>query len=136
MNEQTLVIIKPDGVARRLTGRIIQRLEDKGLTITDIKMATMTAELAKEHYQHLQGRPFFDELIAFMTSGPVVYLIIEGPQAVAVVRRMIGATNSLEAELGTIRGDFGLSGTQNIIHASDTPENARLELLRFFPQSD
>lgn len=136
MNEQTLVIIKPDGVARRLTGRIIQRLEDKGLTITDIKMATMTAELAKEHYQHLQGRPFFDELIAFMTSGPVVYLIIEGPQAVAVVRRMIGSTNSLEAELGTIRGDFGLSGTQNIIHASDTPENARLELLRFFPQSD
>lgn len=136
MNEQTLVIIKPDGVARRLTGRIIQRLEDKGLTITDIKMTTMTAELAKEHYQHLQGRPFFDELIAFMTSGPVVYLIIEGPQAVAVVRRMIGSTNSLEAELGTIRGDFGLSGTQNIIHASDTPENARLELLRFFPQSD
>ncbi len=136
MNEQTLVIIKPDGVARRLTGRIIQRLEDKGLTITDIKMTAMTAELAKEHYQHLQGRPFFDELIAFMTSGPVVYLIIEGPQAVAVVRRMIGSTNSLEAELGTIRGDFGLSGTQNIIHASDTPENARLELLRFFPQSD
>ncbi|MGY3750133.1 nucleoside-diphosphate kinase [Vagococcus acidifermentans] len=136
MNEQTLVIIKPDGVARRLTGRIIQRLEDKGLTITDIKMTTMTAELAKEHYQHLQGRPFFDELIAFMTSGPVVYLIIEGPQAVAVVRRMIGATNSLEAEPGTIRGDFGLSGTQNIIHASDTPENARLELLRFFTQSD
>lgn len=136
MNEQTLVIIKPDGVARRLTGRIIQRLEDKGLTITDIKMTAMTAELAKEHYQHLQGRPFFDELIAFMTSGPVVYLIIEGPQAVAVVRRMIGSTNSLEAELGTIRVDFGLSGTQNIIHASDTPENARLELLRFFPQSD
>lgn len=130
--EQTLVIIKPDGVDRKIAGRVIQRFEDRGFNIKEMKMATMTPEQAKEHYAHLNGRRFFAELIDYMTSGPVIYMVIEGKKAVPIVRLMIGSTKPSEALPGTIRGDFGLSGTRNVIHASDSTYAAEIEIQRFF----
>lgn len=131
--EHTLVIIKPDGVRRHLIGRIIQRFEEKGLTIVDMKLATMTPELAKEHYQHLAGRSFFQELIDYMISGPVVYLVLEGDDVIDIVRKMVGATKAADALPGTIRGDFAVPGTANIIHASDSRDASKNEIARFFP---
>ena len=131
--EHTLVIIKPDGVRRHLIGRIIQRFEEKGLTIVDMKLAKMTPELAKEHYQHLAGRSFFQELIDYMISGPVVYLVLEGDDVIDIVRKMVGATKAVDALPGTIRGDFAVPGTANIIHASDSRDASKNEIARFFP---
>jgi nucleoside-diphosphate kinase len=130
--EQTLVIIKPDGVSRKLVGEIIQRFEKKQLTLSKLKVGKMTRALAEEHYAHVKDRPFFEDMIAYMTSSDVVYLVLEGTEVIKTVRKMIGATNSLEAVPGTIRGDYGSSSFQNIIHASDSPESAAIEIDRFF----
>lgn len=134
--ERTLVIIKPDGVRRHLVGSIIQRFEAKGLAIAEMKFETMTPELAKEHYQHLTERRFFDELIDYMTSGPVVYLVLVGEEVIDIVRKMVGATKAADAVPGTIRGDYALPGTENIIHASDSRDAAVKEIARFFPPFD
>lgn len=130
--EKTLVIIKPDGVKRRLVGKIMQRFEEKGLTIESLKMETLTLELLEEHYQHVVDRPFFPGLVAYMTSGPVVSLILSGENVVEVVRKMVGVTNPLQAECGSIRGAYGLSHTENVIHASDSVEAGQEEIQRFF----
>ena len=130
--EQTLVIIKPDGVERKLIGRIIQRFEDKNLTIKEMYQGVISKDVAESHYAHLKDKSFFPELIAYMTSGPVVCLLLEGKDVIALVRQMLGATNILKAVPGTIRGDFACSTTENIVHASDSPENAAIEIQRFF----
>lgn len=130
--EKTLVIIKPDGVKRHLVGKIIQRFEEKGLVITALKMETLTLSLLEEHYNHLVTRPFFSELVDYMTSGPVVILILTGENAIEIVRKMVGATNPLQAEIGSIRGQYGLSHTENVIHASDSTAAAQAEIQRFF----
>lgn len=130
--EKTLVIIKPDGVKRHLMGKIIQRFEDKNLIIAAMRYDYMTEELAKEHYAHLATRHFFKELVDYMTSGPVVYLVLEGEAVIDIIRKMVGATKAEEALPGTIRGDYGLPGTENVIHASDSKDSARIEIKRFF----
>ena len=123
MSEQTLFIVKPDGVQRKLVGEIISRFEKKGFTILKLKMFTFTKELATEFYSVHKDKPFFGELTSFITSGPVVAAIIEGNNAIATTRIMIGATKSFEADPGSIRGDFGLGFSENIIHASDSQES-------------
>lgn len=133
--EQTLVIIKPDGVKRKLIGRIIQRFEDRKLTILKMRQGTLSRDLAKEHYQHLAEKPFFHEILDYMTSGPVVFIVLEGEQAIEMVRKMVGKTNALEADPGTIRGDFATNKSENIVHASDCEEAATIEIQRFFGSS-
>lgn len=123
MSEQTLLIVKPDAVARKLIGEIILRFERKGFKIVKLKMMTFTKELASEFYSDHKDKPFFGELVSFITSGPVVVVVIEGNNAVATTRLMIGSTKSFEAAPGTIRGDFGLGFTDNIIHASDSAKS-------------
>lgn len=130
--EQTLVIIKPDGVQRKLVGKIIQRFEDRGLIIKKMHQTTLDQPIVREHYEHLKDKPFFDELLAYMTSGPVVILILEEKNVIHIVRKMIGATNAIEASPGTIRGDFAIGTTKNTVHASDSPEAAEIEIRRFF----
>lgn len=130
--EQTLVILKPSAVERGLMGEVISRFEKKGLIIAGMKMIQLTDEVLAEHYSHLVDRPFFPSLKRSMMSSPVVVMCVKGVDAVAVVRSMTGATNSRNAAPGTIRGDFSISGQQNIIHASDSLENAKIELDRFF----
>ncbi|MGO3733132.1 MAG: nucleoside-diphosphate kinase [Vagococcus sp.] len=132
MNKQSLVIIKPDGVERKLVGEIITRFEKKGLMIKQMKLEMMTKEQAIEHYSHLKDLPFFGNIVTYMTSGPVVYLELEGENAIELIRNMIGATNPLEATSGSIRGDFALSVSQNVVHASDSVEAAEIEINRFF----
>ena len=123
LTEQTLFIVKPDGVRRQLVGEIITRFERKGFLIQKLKMFTFTKELASEFYSIHKDKPFFEELLSYITSGPVVVAVIEGNNAVATTRQMVGATKSFEAEPGSIRGDFGLGFTENIIHASDSTES-------------
>ena len=123
MTEQTLFIVKPDGVRRQLVGEIIARFEKRGFFIKELKMLTFTKELASEFYSVHAGKPFFEELLSYITSGPVVVAVIEGNNAIATTRQMVGATKSFEAEPGSIRGDFGLGFTENIIHASDSTES-------------
>lgn len=130
--EQTLVILKPSAVERGLMGEVISRFEKKGLIIAGMKMIQLTDEVLAEHYSHLVDQPFFPSLKRSMMSSPVVVMCVKGVDAVAVVRSMTGATNSRNAAPGTIRGDFSISGQQNIIHASDSLENAKIELDRFF----
>ncbi|NKC58486.1 nucleoside-diphosphate kinase [Vagococcus fluvialis] len=130
--EQTLVIIKPDGVQKRLVGEIISRFEKRGFTIKNIKMEQLKEDVVKEHYAHLKSEPFFMNIVKFMTSCPVVCLILESPLAVQSVRQMVGATNPQEALPGTIRSDFGFISSSNIIHASDSIEAAEIEIKRFF----
>ncbi len=130
--EQTLIIIKPDGVKRKLVGEILQRFERKQLIIRQLKVGIMTRDLAEEHYAHVKKFDFFEDMITYMTSSEVVYLILEGDSVIKTVRTMIGATNCLEAAPGTIRGDYGNNSYHNIIHASDSPEAARIEINRFF----
>ncbi|MFC4772833.1 nucleoside-diphosphate kinase [Enterococcus hermanniensis] len=132
--EQTLVIIKPDGIKRKLIGKIIQRFEDRGLIIKKMTLETLSAAIVKEHYAHLKNEPFFDSLVDYMTSGPVVLMIIEQENVIHLIRTMIGKTNALEAAPGTIRGDFAIDSTQNIVHASDSQQAAQIEITRFFPQ--
>jgi nucleoside-diphosphate kinase len=131
--ETTLVIIKPDAVKRGLIGDIVGRLERKGLEIVDGRLFTIDRELAHKHYAEHTEKPFFGDLIAFITSGPVLALAVRGPTAVNVVRTLMGPTNPLDAAPGTIRGDLGIELTQNLIHGSDSPESAKRELGLFFP---
>lgn len=121
--EQTLIVIKPDGFKRQLTGKVLERFEEKGFKIKNLKSYNFTKEKAQEFYSEHKDKPFFGELVSFISSGMVVACILEGNHAVNTVRTMIGATKSFEAAPGTIRGDFGLGFTDNIIHASDSPES-------------
>ena len=130
--ERTLVFVKPDGVSRRLVGRIVARFEDKGLRIAAIKLMRVDRPLAERHYAEHRGKPFYDSLLAFVTAGPVVAMVLEGPEAIAVVRRMLGKTAGSEADPGTIRGDYGLSTRYNLVHGSDGPESARREIALYF----
>lgn len=130
--QTTLVIIKPSGVQRGLAGEIISRFEKKGLLIAGMKMMQLDEAILREHYAHLVDRPFFPSLLRSMMSSPVVVMAVRGVDAVSVVRAMTGVTNARNAAPGTIRGDFGMSGQENIVHASDSPENAAIEVARFF----
>ncbi len=130
--QQTLIIVKPDGVRRRLIGEIIGRIEAKGYYIKEMKLFTIEEALAKEHYAEHEEKPFFSDLVEFITSGPVVAMIVEGDDAVRGMRQIMGATNPLEAVPGSIRGDYATAITQNIVHGSDSPESARREVDLFF----
>jgi len=130
--ERTLVICKPDAVERRLVGEIIARLERKGLRIAAMRMETITKETAAQHYGEHQGKPFYDDLVAFITRGPAVLMVAEGPEAYAVVRTLMGATNPRQAAPGTIRGDLAIELTENLVHGSDSPESAAREIALFF----
>jgi len=132
VKERTFVMIKPDAVKRKLIGRIIQRFEDKGLDIVKMKMLKIPRELAEKLYEEHRDKDFFEELVDFITSHRVVAMVIEGEEAISVVRKMIGKTNPLEADMGTIRGDFGYSVPDNLVHASDSEENAKREIQLFF----
>lgn len=131
--EKTLILLKPDAVKRRLIGRILSRFEDKGLRVAGMKLMQISKELAAKHYADHQGKPFYDGLVDFMTSDPVVAMAIEGPKAIEVCRAMMGATFGFKADPGTIRGDFGISNQFNLVHGSDSPESAQRELELFFP---
>lgn len=131
--ERTLVLLKPDCVQRRLMGRVIARLEDKGLNIIAMKMLRVTPELARRHYAEHVSKPFYPGLEAFITAAPVVAMVVEGLEAIRVVREMLGPTSGLQAPAGTIRGDFSSSRQMNLVHASDGPEAAAREIELFFP---
>jgi nucleoside-diphosphate kinase len=131
--ERTLVLVKPDGVRRGLVGEVIRRLENKGLTLVRMEMRTLDRETAEQHYGEHRERPFFGELVEFITGGPLVALVVEGPSAVAGVRRLMGVTNPVEATPGSLRGDYALEIGQNLVHGSDSPESAARETALFFP---
>ena len=130
--EQTLVILKPSAIHRGLIGKIINRFQEKGLIITGIKMMQLNETILREHYAHLVDKPFFPSLLESMMSTPVIVMCLEGKDCVEVVRLMTGATNGRKALPGTIRGDYAMSGQENIVHGSDSVENAQIELARFF----
>ena len=130
--EKTLILIKPNAIQRGLTGDIVTRFERKGLRIVGMKMMFMSDDIVKEHYAHLVERPFFPYLKASMQAAPLIACCLEGAEVVETVRLMVGATNSRKALPGTIRGDFSMSGEQNVVHASDSVENAVIEINRFF----
>ena len=134
--QRTFVRIKPDGVRRGLIGEIIARFERKGFKIKALKMKKLTREEAERLYDVHKGKPFFEELIQFVTSAPVVGMVLEGDEAVSVVRLMVGATDGRKAQPGTIRGDFALSIAENVIHASDSPERAEYEIKVFFSEDE
>ena len=133
MAQRTLVLVKPDGVKKGLTGEIISRLEKKGLKIADMRMLQMDKALARKHYAVHDGKPFFAGLVDFITSGPVVAVVVEGEKSVEVVRKLMGETDPVKAAPGTIRGDYGLDIGENLIHGSDSEENAQTEIALFFP---
>ena len=130
--ERTLILFKPDAVQRRIAGRLLSRLEDKGLKIVGLKMLRVTKELSARHYAEHVSKPFYPLLEEFITSGPVVALVAEGPQAVAVARAMMGPTNGAQAPPGTIRGDFGVSRQMNLMHGSDSVDAAKREIEVYF----
>lgn len=130
--EQTFVILKPSAIQRFLVGDIMCRYQRKGLIIKGIKMMQLDEKILREHYAHLADKPFFPSIVRSMTATPVIVMVLEGKDAVSVVRAMTGVTNSRNAVPGTIRGDFGMSGQENLVHASDSPENAIIEVNRFF----
>ena len=130
--DRTLILVKPDAFARRLNGEIIARFERKGLQLAALKMMTLDEETAKPHYAEHEGQPFFDPLVAFITSGPIVAMILEGPNAIEAARQLIGATNGIEAAPGSIRGDFAIETRRNLVHGSDSPESAAREIDIFF----
>jgi nucleoside-diphosphate kinase len=132
--DRTLILVKPDAFARSLTGEIIARFERKGLRIAALRYMTMDRALAEQHYAEHQGKRFFEELVSFITSGPLVAMVLEGEHAVVAARQVIGATDPLEASPGSIRGDFALEVGQNMVHGSDSPESAEREANLFFPQ--
>lgn len=136
MRERTLVLIKPDGVRRRLVGEIIRRFEAKGFDIVAMKMLRFDEALTEAHYGQYADKPFYQALSGFIQSGPVVAMVVEGNDAIALVRKMIGATRHTEAEPGTIRGDFAIDTTENLVHGSDSPETARREIARFFADEE
>ena len=130
--DKTLILVKPDAFARNLTGEIIARFERKGLRISALKHMTMDVPLAEQHYAEHEGKPFFGELVSFITSGPLVAMVLEGESAVAAARQVIGATNPLEASPGSIRGDFAIEVGTNMVHGSDSSESAEREAKLFF----
>jgi nucleoside-diphosphate kinase len=132
--ERTLILVKPDAFARALTGEIIARFERKGLRIVALKHMTVTSELAERHYAEHAQKPFFGELVRFITSGPLVAMVLEGLDAVKAARQLIGATDPLEAVPGSIRGDLAIEMGQNMVHGSDSPESAAREAALFFPE--
>ncbi len=136
MSERTFVMIKPDGVGRRLIGECIRRFEQRGLKLVGLKIQTLSTEIAGKHYEEHIEKPFFQELVNFITSGPTVQMVWEGSDAVAQVRKMNGATNCLKADVGTIRGDLGLSMQNNIIHASDSLDTASREIALYFNEQE
>ena len=133
MSDQTFVICKPDAVERGLVGEIIGRFEAKGLTVVAAELRTIDVATAKQHYGEHDGKPFFADLVAFITRSPALLLVIEGPEAFKVVRTLMGATNPREAAPGTIRGDLAIEMTENLVHGSDSPESAAREIALFFP---
>jgi len=134
--ERTLSIIKPDGVRKKIIGEVIRRFETAGLRIAAIKMIHMTKEVAEGFYAVHRGKFFYDELTSFMSEGPVVVMVLEGEDAIALNRKLMGATNFKEAEPGTIRADFATSIQHNIVHGSDSPESARFEISYFFAETE
>ncbi|HEY8556647.1 MAG TPA: nucleoside-diphosphate kinase [Actinomycetes bacterium] len=133
-DERTLVLCKPDAVARGLVGEVIGRLERKGFRLLAMELRTLDEATAKRHYAEHEGKPFFGDLVSFITSGPLVALCVEGPDAVGAVRTLMGPTNPITAPPGSIRGDYGLEIEKNLVHGSDSPESAARELGLFFPQ--
>ena len=136
MNERTLVLIKPDGVQRLLAGRILARYEERGLKLVGLKLVVVSRDHAERHYAVHREKPFFAGLVEFITSGPLVAAVLEGPHAIAVVRAMNGATRPHEAAPGTIRGDFALETAQNLVHASDSADTAAAELALWFADAE
>ena len=132
MEQKTYIMIKPDAVARGFAGRIITRFEEVGLTLERMELGVLTAEQAAANYAEHVGKPFYEGLVAYITSGPVVKMVLSGPNAVSVCRKLMGATNPAEAAPGTIRGDFGLVMDANVVHGSDSPESAEREIAIFF----
>jgi len=131
--ETTLILFKPDALHRGLVGRILSRFEDKGLQLVGLRMMRMSPETAAKHYAEHVGRPFYEGLVGFMTGSPIIAMALRGPDAVTVARRMMGKTFGIEAEAGTLRGDFGCSKSYNLLHGSDSAESAERELGIFFP---
>ena len=134
--ERTLIIVKPDAVQRCLVGRIIQRFEDKGLTIGGLKLMQISRELAERHYAPHKDKPFYPPLIDYITSGPVVVMVLQGPRCIEIARALMGKTFGYEAAPGTIRGDFGASRTYNLVHGSDSPESAAIEIALYFADDE
>ena len=132
--ERTLILIKPDAFARNLTGEIIARFERKGLRLVAMNLLTMSREMAQRHYAEHEGKGFYEELVSFITSGPLVAMVLEGEQAVVAARQVIGATDPLKATTGSIRGDFAIEVGQNMVHGSDSAESASREVALFFPE--
>ncbi|HEV8653821.1 MAG TPA: nucleoside-diphosphate kinase [Actinomycetes bacterium] len=133
-DERTLVLCKPDAVARGLVGEVVRRLERKGFRLVAMDLRTLDEATAKQHYGEHEGKPFFDELVSFITSGPLVAICVEGPEAVSAVRTLMGPTNPVAAPPGSIRGDYGLLIGENLVHGSDSPASAARELALFFPE--
>lgn len=136
MIQKSFVMMKPDAVARRLMGKILSRFEEKGLQIIGVKLMQIDEELAKTHYGEHADKPFFDDLVKYITSSPSLAMVIKGEDAISTIRKMVGATNPLEADLGTIRGDYAMDTGRNIIHASDSPESAEREINLFFNEDE
>jgi nucleoside-diphosphate kinase len=134
VTERTLVLVKPDAVRRGLVGRVIERFESKGLTIVAMTLRTMDATLADEHYADHVDKPFYPPLKTFMTSGPLIAMVLDGDEAIDVVRTLVGSTDGRTAAAGTIRGDLSLSNRENLVHASDSPESSKREIGLWFPE--
>ena len=130
--DRTLILVKPDAFARHMTGEIIARFERKGLRLAALKMMTVPDEMAREHYGEHEGRDFFEPLVTFITSGPIVAMILEGPNAIGAARQLIGSTDGVKAAPGSIRGDYALEVRRNLVHGSDSPESAARETALFF----
>jgi nucleoside-diphosphate kinase len=136
MKQRSFVMLKPDAVKRRLTGEVLGRFEKRGLNIMAAKMMIIDNNLARKHYGEHSEKPFFKDLVEYITSGPVLAAVIEGKECIALIRKMVGATNPQEADLGTIRGDYAIDTGRNIIHASDSPDSASREISLFFENSE
>ena len=134
--ERTYAMVKPDGVKRGLVGEVVKRLEQKGFTIVGMKLMQISQETAQTHYGEHEGKPFFEDLVSFITSGPVVAMVVEGENAIGEWRKMMGATNPKDAELGTIRGDYATTIDENVVHGSDAPATAEREIGIFFDESE
>lgn len=136
MKQRTFTMLKPDAVKRRLTGEILTRFEKRGLKVIAAKTLMISEDLAKTHYGEHSDKPFFNDLISYITSGPVFAMVLEGDDIISLVRKMVGATNPKEADIGTIRGDYGIDTGRNIVHASDSEESAQREINLFFDETE
>ena len=134
--EKSFVMMKPDAVARRIMGKVLTRFEEKGLKIVAMKLRQIDEDLAKTHYGEHSDKPFFNDLVSYITSSPALTMVIEGDDAISLIRKMVGATNPKDADLGTIRGDYAIDMGRNIIHASDAPESAEREIALFFNENE